>query len=80
MKNAPTRYCATTAFAISNSLLLTACHNVVTKSADGESENVTESLKVSPGLTRDNTNTIVSEERGRRVQVYKHNIAVIGLA
>ena len=65
-----------TAFAISDRLLLTACQNVVTKSADGESDNVTESLKVSPGLTRDNDSTIVSEERGKCVQVYQFNVAV----
>ena len=65
-----------TAFAISEKLLLTACHNVVTQSqSDGVSNNVTLDLKVASGLKRSG-NAIVSEDTGRLVKVHKYCVDV----
>ena len=65
-----------TAFAISEKLLLTACHNVVTQSqSDGVSNNVTLDLKVASGLKRIG-NAIASEETGKLVKVHKYCVDV----
>jgi len=65
-----------TAFAISENLLLTACHNVVTQSqSDGVSHNKTLDLKVASGLKRSG-DAITSEETGRLVEVHKYCVDV----
>jgi hypothetical protein len=65
-----------TAFAISPSLLLTACHNVVVKSKDGTADSTVLDLKVAPTLIRSPDGVIATEAKGRRVAVHKYNIEV----
>ena len=65
-----------TAFAISEKLLLTACHNVVVKSTDGETTSTVLNLKVAAAMSKTPDGTILAEPPQRAVSVHTYNIAV----
>jgi hypothetical protein len=64
-----------TAFAISPKLLLTACHNVIFKSTEGEFLAVKE-LKVSSSMFKSSDGKISSAQVGKPVCVYEYNAEV----
>ena len=65
-----------TAFAISDKLLLTACHNVVVKSRDEKADSVVLDLKITTIVRRLSDGKISAESPTRFVTVHTYNIPV----